>query len=139
MCSELSPAAYAEDQAEIRDIFVRVLPSKVRARDTQGYASLFAEDAVWCPPNAIDRTGPEQIALGVSEVLGGNNFDPTFFVDEIQVRDEFGYVFGRSKELITPIGGGTTTTAFSRELWIFRKVSGKWKIYRMIWNLKQPG
>jgi ketosteroid isomerase-like protein len=131
-----APLSSQADEAAIRNIFVNVLPSMVKARNIQGYAGLFAEDAVWCPPNAIDRTGPAQIAVGVSEVLANDNFDPTFYADDVQATPEFGYVFGRSKELITPIGGGQTTTAYSRELWVFRKISGEWKIYRMIWNLR---
>jgi ketosteroid isomerase-like protein len=107
--------------ATIRNIFEVQLPSKVRARDIQGYG-------------AQVRHGPKEIAEGVAAVLADVAIDPTFYADEVKVMDRFGYVFGRSTEVVTPLQGGPSSTVYSRELWLFHEFAGDWKIARMIWN-----
>jgi len=121
---------------EMRHIFVDVLPSKVRSRDTYGYAALFAEDAVWCRPEAPDCVGPAEIQRGVSEILADQDIDPVFTADEVEVLGSYGYVFGRSAETLRPHDGSPSSVVYSRELWVFREVAGAWKIFRMIWNIK---
>lgn len=125
-----------QDEEELKNIFEVVLPTMVRERDVAGYASLFAKDAIWCPPDAVNRHGQAEIAEGVAQILATDNYDPTFKAREVEVIEPFGYVFGGSREKITPIGGGKTSIARSTELWIFIKEEGVWRIYRMIWNLK---
>jgi uncharacterized protein (TIGR02246 family) len=126
------------DKAAIREIFEVLLPAKVRARDTEGYAALFTDHAIWSPAGAEVRHGPREIAQGVAAVLADVDIDPTFYADEIEVIGQSGYVFGRSSEIVTPRGGGPATTVYSRELWLFHGHADRWKIYRMIWNFVPP-
>lgn len=129
-------AGSARDAEEMRRTFVDVLPSKVRTRDTWGYASLFAEDAVWCRPDVPDCVGPAAIQQGVAAILADKDIDPLFLADEVKVLGDYGYVFGRSEETLRPHDGSPATIVYSRELWVFHDVGGVWKIFRMIWNIK---
>jgi flavin-dependent dehydrogenase len=52
-----------------------------------------------------------------------------------KVMDSFGYALGRA-EIIIPTNGDPSSVAHSRELWLFRKVLGDWKMSRMVWNIK---
>lgn len=123
-----------KDREEIKRIFEVVLPSRVRDRDIEGYASLFTKDAIWVPPDEVQREGPTEIAEALTRLLAHQNIDPTFTAEHIGVSARLGYVFGKSKEILKPIDGGSSSIAHSRELWVMRKERGNWKIFRMLWN-----
>jgi ketosteroid isomerase-like protein len=123
-----------EDERQLLHIFEVVQPQAVRAHDVPGYASMFADDAIWCPLGAPERHGPAEIAVGVAGVLEGVDIDPVMTPVNVTVHGDAGYLFGHGKLTIKPQDGSPTTVAHSRELWTFSKVHGAWKIYRMIWN-----
>ncbi len=127
---------HAKDEEEIQRLFEEVLPSKVRAGDIPGYLSLLTEDIIWCPPNAVDRYGLDDVAEGYAAMLAVQSFDPTFTADEIKIIGSFGYVLGRATIILYPKDGSPSTVAHSRELWLLRKEQGHWKMARMVWNLK---
>src|SRR6478735_1254050 len=93
------------DVAAITKIFVQTLPDMVRTRDVEGYVNLYTADGIWCPPNAPDRRGPKEIAIGFEGIIANQNIDPVFFVDQAEVMGTFGYVFGRSTEVLRPLDG----------------------------------
>jgi uncharacterized protein (TIGR02246 family) len=128
----------AIEEDEIKRIFEVVQPSRVRTGDVAGYASQFAADATWSPPNAPDQRGPEAIEAALAATLAKMSIDPVFTADAVYVCGEQGYVFGRSTENIHPTDGSPSSVAYSRELWVFERIDTEWKIAHMLWNLK-PG
>src|SRR5688500_17958893 len=100
---------HERDEDQIRRIFEEEMPARVRANDIAGYVSHFADDAVWCPSNAVDRYGPIEIAEGLTATLANVNIDPLFTADEVKVMGDFGYVFGGSKETLHPKDGSATS------------------------------
>lgn len=122
---------------QLRTIFEVTLPMMVRTRNIQGYVNLFTRDGMWCPVNAQDRYGREDIAVGLAAALADVDIDPQFTAQEILVEGPFGYVLGFSKEAITPHDGSAPYVAWSREVWGFRIEDGEYKIARLIYNLKQ--
>lgn len=127
-----------EDREEIRHIFLETLPGMVRAGDAPGYAGLFTDAGIWCPPNAVDRRGRFEIESAVAELFASQWIDPEFHVDEIKISGELGLVIGWGKELIQPKDGSAPSVAYSREVWSFHKTHDSWRIASIIWNLK-PG
>jgi ketosteroid isomerase-like protein len=97
------------DREAIKTILEDVLPSKVRNRDIEGYASLFTEDAIWVPPNTVQREGRVRIAEGLEKVLADQNIDPTFTAEHIGVAERLGYVFGSVAKNILERRGLRTT------------------------------
>ncbi len=125
-----------KDEAALKKIFEEVMPSNVRMRDVAGYLSLLTDDIIWCPANGADRFGVADVAEGYTAMLATLSFYPTFTADEIKVFGSFGYVLGRAAIKIYPVNGDPPTLAHSRELWMFRKERGQWKMSWMIWNIK---
>jgi ketosteroid isomerase-like protein len=135
----MHPHHRTRDEAELARIFAETLPGMVRTRDIHGYVSLFTEDAAWCPPSAPDRFGHAEITVGITQTLANQNIEPYFYIDQLAVLEpDFGYILGRSKEILQPHDGSPTTIAYSRELWQFRRVHHAWKISHLIFNLKPP-
>ena len=126
-------------KAAMLEIFLHTLPGYVKAKDIAGYASLFSEDAVWCPPSAPLRTGPAAIAEGFGAMAAILDFDPSFAVVEVEAFETEGQIFGRGTIILTPVGGGQSTTAHSREWWKFISTASGWRIARLMWNLAPAG
>lgn len=97
---------------------------------------MYAEDALWMPPNAPDRLGIPEILEGFAEQIAQQDIDPMFTAEEIEVLGNFGYVIGISMATIYPHDGSPSRQVKFRELWLMKKEYGRWKIARKIWNSK---
>lgn len=123
------------NQEKIREIFEEVYPQIVRSRNLAAYQEMYAEDAIWMPPNDRDRQGYD-IVQGFSEQIDKNDIDPVFTAEEIEVMADFGYVLGISMVTISPKDGSPSKQVKFRELWLMKKEDDIWKINRQIWNSK---
>ncbi len=122
----------------IERVFGEVQPHFVRTRNVEGYAGLFAEDAVWWPMGRATRIGPKEIAEGFTEVMAGCHIEAVFEAVELIVRDDFGLAALHGTETIRFDNGDPTQVVHSREIWEFREVAGDLKISRMLWNQTPP-
>lgn len=127
---------YQDDRGKIREIFEEVYPQIVRSQDLAAYQEMYAEDAIWMPPNDLDRQGKYDIVQGFSEQMDQNDIDPVFTAEEIEVMADFGYVLGISIVTISPKDGSPSKQVKFRELWLMKKEDDIWKINRQIWNSK---
>ena len=127
-----------KDEAAIRTLVTEVYGAKVNANEAAAYADeLFADDVLWAPPDAPDRTDKAGIQEGMQNTF--NRFalavQPT--VDEIRVYGEFAYAIGNVDVKLTPKAGGDIVPVKFRIFWLLNKqINGKWLISRQIWNKK---
>ncbi len=126
----------SSDRNEIRKVFEEVYAENVRAKNLQGYADMYTENALWMAPNVPDRCGREDIVEGFAQQIANQDIDPTFTADEIEVMGDFGYVIGISLATISPDDDSPPKQAKFRALWLMKKKQGQWKIDRQIWNNK---
>ncbi len=73
------------DRNEIRKVFEEVYAENVRAKNLQGYADMYTENALWMTPDVPDRCGQEDIVEGFAEQIANQDIDPIFTADEIEV------------------------------------------------------
>jgi len=126
------------DKEQIREVFEEVYAINVRGRDLEGYGKMYTNDAFWMPPDRADRRGIPDIVEGFAAQIANQDIDPTFIAEEIEVRDNVGYVIGTSDATIYPHDGSASKEVKFRELWLMKKEGDIWKIDRQIWNVK-PG
>ncbi len=124
------------DKILIKTVFEIKYSEAVRNRDKCAYLELYTDDAIWIPPNDIDRVGKDQIAIGFANMILTKNIDATFVSQEIEGTDVLAYVLGTSDAVITPLDQSPATKSKFRALWIMKKEQDNWKIYRQIWNNK---
>jgi uncharacterized protein (TIGR02246 family) len=124
-----------KDQDQIRKVFEEDYSRYVQSSDLEGYISMYTEDALWMPPDAIDRCGICEIEEGFNASIANKGIDPTFTAEEIEVMGDFGYVLGISDAIIN---GGPPSGQIKkfRALWLMKKENDQWKIDRQIWNNK---
>jgi uncharacterized protein (TIGR02246 family) len=123
-----------EDVTAIRKLIEETYPTNAMSGDARTYASAFTEDALWAPPDMIDRRGPDEIATGFDTINAA--FTAVVTAEEIEVMDGFAYVVGRSEGTITPNDGSEPCQFLFRVIWLLQKQAGDWKIARQVWNSK---
>lgn len=128
----------AKDEAAIRTIVTDVYGAKVNANDAASYANeLFADDVLWAPPDAPDRTNKAGIQTGMQNTFDKFTLAVQPTVEEIRVYGEFAYAIGNVDVKLTPKAGGDIVPVKFRIFWLLTKqTNGKWLISRQIWNKK---
>ncbi len=126
----------AEDVNQITALVTRAYRGYINSHNAIAYATLFASDVLWAPPNSPDQTSREGVQNAVQALFDRFDFDVEPQVDEIEIMDDFAYVIGTIDGVLTPHDGTDSTTIQFRVFWMFRKQGDGWKIVRQIWNNK---
>lgn len=127
---------YSDDKEKIKQVFEKTYAENMRTGNMQGYGDMYTKDALWMPPDAIDRRGKDDILKAFADSIASQKVDPVFTAEEIVVMGDFGYVIGNSKATITPRNSSEQKKVTFQALWLMKKEAGIWKIDRQIWNKK---
>lgn len=95
---------------------------------------VYCEDAVFIGQPFPTATGIDAIAALYSDFLSKLDFDVEFDLLEGELSGDLGYIRTESKGTIVPKGMKPEGTEGNREIFILKRVSGAWKIYRYIFN-----
>ena len=110
----------------------------VNAGDAQGYASLFAEDVIWMPPNALDRIGKSEVFKAEAAAFSKFKFNVELTPTEVRaLSEEWGMVLCSVRGVLTPRGEGDIVQILFRIVFVLaRQPDSSWRIFRQIWNNK---
>ena len=122
---------------KLRLMIERDYAAAARNGDPDAYASLYAEDAVWCPPDRPDAYGPEAIRVAEAPVFETVELDPSIEATEVrELVPGIGLVLGMAKVTVKTKATGETSDLLFRAFWLLEQEAGEWKITRQIWNQK---
>lgn len=96
--------------------------------------ALYTKDAVLMPPGAPTAVGQAQVKATYEYVFGAIKLDINFTIDEVVVNGNTAFVRSTSKGTATVNANGQTGPEENRELFVFQKVGGQWKIARYMYN-----
>jgi uncharacterized protein (TIGR02246 family) len=132
------PQDTSKDVAAIKALLTDAYGAKVNAQDAAGYANdLYADDILWAPPDAPDRTGKAGVQAGIQTLFEKFTFAVVPTTTEIVVMGDFAYAIGQVDLKLTPKAGGDVVPAKFRIFWLLKKQpNGDWRINRQIWNKK---
>jgi len=110
----------------------------LNASDTESVLKLYAEDGVFMPSEA-------PTSIGIAAVEGAYNFvfsqiklHIKFSVDEIEIQGDFAFARTISRGTVDVLAAGISVPEENRELFVFKKENGEWKIARYIFNKMAP-
>ena len=106
--------------------------------DAQLARSLYTRDGVFMPTEAPSGIGSEGILNSYLFVFSQIQLNIEFFIEEIQVEGNMGFAVTTSKGTTYIHATGETIPEANRELFVFEKVNGEWKIARYMFNKTQP-
>lgn len=96
--------------------------------------SLYAKDGVFMPTGAPSAIGSENILKSYEFIFSQIQLNIEFYIDEIVVHGDFAFATTSSKGTTLIHANGQTVPEENRELFVFEKIDGAWKIARYMFN-----
>lgn len=96
--------------------------------------SLYTDDAVFIGAPFPTTTGKDAIVALYADFLSKLDFNVRFEVLEMELADGLGFIRTKSVGTIVPKGQTPSGSEGNRELFVVKKVNGKWLFHRYIFN-----
>ena len=100
--------------------------------------SLYTKEGIFMPTEAPSGIGSEGILKSYEYVFSQIQLNIEFFIEEIQVEGNMAFAVTGSKGTTLIHATGDTIPEANRELFVFEKVDGEWKIARYMFNKTEP-
>ena len=100
--------------------------------------SLYTKDGVFMPTEAPSGIGSEGILKSYEYVFSQIQLNIEFFIEEIVVEGNIAFAVTSSKGTVKILANGIELPEANRELFVFEKVNGEWKIARYMFNKTEP-
>ena len=110
----------------------------LNASDAKLAQSLYTKDGIFMPTEAPSGIGSEGILKSYEFVFSQIQLNIEFFIEEIQVEGNMAFAVTSSKGTTLIHATGDTIPEANRELFVFEKVNGDWKIARYMFNKTEP-
>lgn len=105
--------------------------------DAELAASLYAPDGVFMPLFLPTAVGSE-ILGSYRQIFAAIKLEVTFEIDDLSVDGDTAHALTRSQGHVTLAGGGARTPESNRELFVFQRRQGEWRIARYLFNKTTP-
>jgi uncharacterized protein (TIGR02246 family) len=137
--SQMSSDSQSGDaESAIRQADVAVATA-MRTGDMDAIANSYTTDATFMPPNMPAAHGQGPIRTSWSGFLGQfSSTDVTLTPDDVQQSGNLAVETGRYMVHVVPKGTTTPVTDSGKYVVVWKKVDGRWKIYRDIFNSDLP-
>ncbi|HKB43337.1 MAG TPA: SgcJ/EcaC family oxidoreductase [Chitinophagaceae bacterium] len=106
----------------------------LNASDPSKILPLYTKNGVFMPANAPTATGQEQLKGSYEFVFKTIQLHIEFFIEEIVVSGSYAYAVTNSKGTALIHAKEQTVPEENRELFVFLKDNGQWKIARYMFN-----
>lgn len=123
----------SSDKAQIEQL-IQTYQEAVNSSDVNTIMSLYTEEAVFLPNAAPSATGKDQVQGTYQYVFKNLKLDLHFDILEIEVIGNSAFARSTSKGTLLVKANGETVPDENRELFVFEKRDGNWKIARYIYN-----
>ncbi len=118
---------------EIQDL-IQTYQRGLNEADLDLVKAVYADDAMFIGQPFPTATGIEQIIATYAEGFSTMDFDVKFDIKEVELSDDLGFVRTQSHGTIVPKGQTPEDSEGNREIFVVKKVEGRWKFYRYIFN-----
>ena len=122
-----------EDQTQIAALLDRY-ETALNASDVDAVLELYAPDGVFMPSSAPTAEGADQVRASYEFVFSTIQLAIGFSIDEIEVHGDLAFARTGSTGTVRILADGTSAPEENRELFIFEKQRGEWKIARYMFN-----
>ena len=112
--------------------------TSLNTSDAKLAQSLYTKDGIFMPTEAPSGIGAEGILKSYEYVFSQIQLNIKFFIEEIEVEGNMAFAVTSSKGTTLIRATGTTIPEANRELFVFEKRNGEWKIARYMFNKTEP-
>ena len=96
--------------------------------------SLYTKDGVFMPTEAPSGIGSEGILKSYEFVFSQIQLNVEFLIEEIVVEGSMAFAITSSNGTVKIHANGVEAPESNRELFVFEKINGEWKIARYMFN-----
>lgn len=126
-----------QDKAAIETL-LQTYKKSLNTSDAKLAQGLYTNDGVFMPTEAPSAIGQENILKSYEFIFTQIQLNIEFYIDEITVEGDFAFAVTSSKGTTLIHATGDTIPEANRELFVFEKVNGDWKIARYMFNKTEP-
>ena len=126
-----------EEKQKIEELLSEYKKS-LNTSDAKLAQSLYTKDGVFMPTEAPSGIGSENILKSYEFVFSQIQLNIEFFIEEIEVEGNMAFAVTSSKGTVKIHANGVESPEANRELFVFEKVDGEWKIARYMFNKTEP-
>ena len=124
----------AASEVEAITAVLNTYEQALNASDLDGVIRLYADDGVFMPSSAPTAVGIESVRAAYEHVFTTIKLNIAFTVEEITGGGSIAFARTGSRGSVTVLADDTTAPEENRELFIFQKEDGVWKIVRYMFN-----
>ena len=126
-----------QDKEAIEEV-LRQYKQALNTSDAILAQSLYTKDGVFMPTEAPSAIGAENILASYQFIFKQITLNIEFFIDEIVVEGDLAFAVTSSKGTVHIHAADSTVDEANRELFVFEKINGDWKIARYMFNKTEP-
>ncbi len=126
-----------QDKALIQEL-LQTYKQSLNTSDANLSVSLYTNDGIFMPTEAPSAIGTEKIYQSYEFIFTQIQLNIEFYIDEIVVEGDFAYAVTSSKGTTLIHATGDTIPEANRELFVFERVEGQWKIAKYMFNKTAP-
>ena len=116
-----------------KDVLRRIIEANNHA-DIHAVSRLYANDAVWLPPNGPVVEGKSAILERYQRSFASLKLSYTFEEVESRIAGDWAFSRGFTKGEAVPKDGSPARKIYDKYIMILRRDHGTWKIARLMWN-----
>ena len=122
-----------EEKIKIEEL-LRTYQTSLNTSDAKLAQSLYTKDGVFMPTGAPTGKGSEGILKSYEFVFSQIQLNVEFLIEEIEVEENMAFAITSSEGTVKVLANGVEAPEANRELFVFKKVDGEWKIARYMFN-----
>jgi uncharacterized protein (TIGR02246 family) len=122
-----------QEKKKIEEL-LRTYQTCLNTSDAKLAQSLYTKDGVFMPTQAPSGIGSENILKSYEFVFSKIQLNIEFSIEEIQVEGNMAFAITSSNGTVKILANGMEAQEANRELFVFEKVNGEWKIARYMFN-----
>ena len=126
-----------EEKLKIEELLT-TYKKALNTSDAKLAQSLYTKDGIFMPTEAPSGIGSENILKSYEFVFSQIQLNIEFFIEEIEVEGNMAFAVTSSKGTVKVHANGVEAPEANRELFVFEKVGGEWKIARYMFNKTEP-
>lgn len=126
-----------EEKKKIEEL-LKTYQKSLNTSDAKLAQSLYTKDGVFMPTEAPSGIGSEGILKSYEYVFSQIQLNIEFFIEEIEVEGNMAFAVTSSKGTVKVLAINAEAPEANRELFVFEKVNGEWKIARYMFNKTEP-
>ena len=126
-----------EEKLEI-EILLAEYKKSLNTSDAQLAQSLYTKEGIFMPTEAPSAIGSGNILNSYESIFSQIQLNIEFFIEEIEIEGNLAFSTTSSKGSVLIHATGVNVPEANRELFVFEKVDGRWKIARYMFNKTEP-